>query len=268
MTAVGLAACGLLLTGCRVQGSVEVVSPDQLTVDLLLVGDEAPCDVAFQSPRLAYTRTTDSTGAPACRVTGTLDTQYLRAFELTITDVGEYRIFRTDETSRRRSWPDGALEIRFPGEVQVTSLGTISGNTVRINDLPALSDGIEVVALSRPGPPDRLLWGGVGLVGGLAVALLGLVLARRSARGRRVEPEEPDLVAAVPLTGVDADPGEDGTDWASAPDDGLAPRGPDWSGGPDRPARSSGFSPPDDHSFWAPPAAEAGRDEGPVGTGR
>lgn len=266
MTAICLAACGVLLAGCRVQGSVDVVSRDQLAVDLLLVGDEAPCDVAFQSPRLAYTRTTDSTGAPACRVTGTLDTQYLRAFELTITDVGEYRIFRTDETSRRRSWPDGALEIRFPGDVQTTSLGTISGHTVRINDLPSLSDGIEVVALSRPGPPDRLLWGGIGLAGGLAVALLGLGLARRSARARRVEPDEPELVPAVPLTGTDADTGEDHTDWASPPEDGLAD--PDRSRGTGRPTPSSGFSPPDDHSFWAPPAADAGPGERPLGTDR
>jgi hypothetical protein len=95
------------------------------------------------------------------------------------------------------------------------------------------------------------------------------VLARRSARSRPDGTDEPELLPAVPLSGSDPDDGEAAADWA-APAVGGAPEppAPDWSRGPEPAGTSSGFSPPDDNSFWAPPAEPAGRDEGPEGTGR
>lgn len=245
----GLALCALLLAGCRVEGTVDVVAAGEVTIDLLLVGDEATCDVSVQTPRLAYTKATDATGAEACRVTGTLRPEDLQTLDLVLVDAGEYLLFRTGGTEDRSGWPDGSITFRFAGDVIRASQGTVAGNTVLIGELPALSDGIEVVALNRAGPPDRVLWAGLGAAGGATLALGGLIVLR-GIRNRRaagastpseaVPPGDPGPVVAVPLT----DPGQD-TTWLAVP---AAPAELPATNEPGRPP--SGPAP--DHSVWAP----------------
>ncbi len=281
----GLALTGLLLAGCRVEGTVEVVSSQELTVDLLLVGADADCEPTVQASRLTYTPTADATGADACRVTGTLPPEEWETLDLVLVDAGEYLVFRTGRTGGRDGWPEGEITFRFAGDVVDASQGTVSGSTVRIPELPALGDGIEVVALKRPGPPDRVLWAAFGAGAGVTLALLAALALRRS--GRRRAPGEAgaevegELVRAAPLDEpglggeprgpaptpdgagtvrtVPPTPDRPDTSWLGMPPDPIAPRAPtDPPGASAGTAlrRPSGTGPEvgvPDHSVWAPP---------------
>lgn len=238
---VGLALCGLLLAGCRVEGTVDVLSADSLTFDLLLVGTDAPCNSEQNSPRFTYQKTTDDSGASACRVGGTLKPSDLDDFHFTLTDAGEYRVFGLGLGGDWVDWPDGDVSFRFPGDVLSTNVGTPSGNEVRISDLSSLSNGIQVVALNRPGPERWVVGAAAGLGAGVALALLAVWGFRRVRR--RADPLDADPGAAAPIENADAHWTQPG-DLTTAP---VAGADAAW-------APPSEHDPPEvDHSIWAPP---------------
>lgn len=245
--AICVALLGLVLAGCDVSGTVVAQSDETLTVDLVVSAsdlgvsqDGSPCPAQINA--LTVTPQPTATGAEGCRITGTV-----RASEYTpavsVTTVGEYHVLRLNLQSED-AIPAGEVDVtvRFPGDVLQASGGQVEGNSVRITKIRDLT-GLSVIALNRPGPPDRVIWGVAGAVGTLlVVGALWLVLRRRQ--------PAPVVPAAGPTE----------SDLQHGGEPAIAPTSPE----PIAPEPASAAPAVDpsvhDHSLWAPP--DAGR--GPV----
>lgn len=244
---VGLALSALLLAGCDVSGTIDLQADDALAVDVVVSGDGfgEGCPDAIDS--LAVTTEPGTDGATTCRITGTLPIAQLSQV-MTVKDVGEYTVITVTLQPDDLAFPDPVdLTLRFPGEVLASSGGQVDGNRVRISRTADLR-GLEIVALNRPGPPDRVIWGLVGVgVGALGVGAFW-VARRRTRLAADSAAAHPDLSAA------DVDPPQAAAPPAAA----LAPElfvpGSPAPVPPADPSPDAADTTQTDHSIWAPPA--------------
>lgn len=244
--AVGAAALALLFTGCRAEGTVNMLSPDAVEFDLLF--DTSPEDCSADNVAgggvmgLTVVSVPAADGTMDCRVSGTADgTGIDEVFPYFIaTEVGEYYLIGT----RFDYGLDGMdVTVTFPGDVVSTSGGEISGNEVRFTTERMQPGPLKIIARSQPGAqwwPVLLAVGGL-LAGGLVFGS-GWLLGRR----RTATPAEP-LEESFDLT-PDAEPVADPQWFAPTPETRFAAGMDDDEFRRPRPAV--------DHSVWAPPGQD------------
>lgn len=284
---LGLVLAALALSGCKVQGTFDVVSEDRVGLDLVVTGDDAQCANAAYVLKLSAATLESENGERACRIFGETQATYFSPFGVTVSSAAEYLVFQTSISPGADDWPASDIHLRFPGQVVSANRGTVIGNDVEINDLAVLGDGggLRVVALRRPGPPSWVVAAAIGLGVGVVLTLIVIGLLRFA---RRPRPTEPGLVALEPaeLPG-DADAADDAyADDATAAPEASGPTGPSVfappapdpavpPGLPDPPdaagpavppepapegadaAPPPAAEPPADHSVWAPPPDRA-----------
>lgn len=258
VVALGLAACGLLLTGCHVEGTVELIGPDRVSFDLITTGEDLYCPPRADRTYLGSEATnglvgepvTTASGEAACHVTGRLPLSQLSFVTgATRTDVAEYAVQEFTFEPDHSEWPDGSITLKLPGEVISANQGTVAGNTVRFDSLSGMDNNLKIVMLSRPGPSNAVIWLIAGGVGGLVLAVLIVGLARVLRRPvPRPTETEPGPDADVPAASVPDGP-EPGPDEPVEPPAGTTA---DTPAAP--PASEPEPPPPPDHSVWAPPS--------------
>ena len=281
LAVLGVVAAGVLLSGCHLQGSATVISPDEASVDLLVSDYNFDCvqpDNSDATVKLEPGPEVD--GSASCHITGTLPLSNLGFADLHTGEFGEYWTFTGSFVEDRTSWVDADLEVRFPGEVVEANQGTTQGNTLRIN--PArLTNDLRVVALNRPGPATWVIAAVVGAASGVVLTLAVVVLLRRARRIREAPPvldpaaeapEDPvaaeEAPAAPPAVAQPASAPAPASEPAPVPEPALVNHawfatpppaaGPPTSAGPE----SAPVEEPPDHSIWAPP--EERTDQGPI----
>lgn len=269
LAVLGVVAAGVLLSGCHLQGSANVISPDEASVDLLVSDYNFDCvspDNSDATVKLEPGPEVD--GSASCHITGTLPLSNLGFTDLHTGEFGEYWTFTGSFVEDRTSWVDADLEVRFPGEVVEASQGTIQGNTLRIN--PAkLTNDLRVVALNRPGPATWVIAAVVGAASGVVLTLAVVGLLRRAQRIREA-PTVLDPAAKAPENPVAAEGTPAAPQAVAQPVSEPAPvqvnhawfatpppvAGPPTTADPE----SAPAEEPPDHSIWAPP--EEGTSEG------
>ncbi|HQA78691.1 MAG TPA: hypothetical protein PLL50_10090 [Propionicimonas sp.] len=243
VTLVAAAVAALLLTGCEIEGSVDVVSSEQVALDLTFTGTAEDCQQFPDSS--VYGLTVDTTyddDQATCRMYGTVDARTLAdVFPYFVaTEVGDHYLFSTRFGGY--SFDSVDVTVGFPGDVVSATRGEVSGNQVRLTD-PADFSGenevVKIVAHSRPGAQwwPALLAGGSVLAAGAAF-VVGLLVGRR----RRDASEAAETFDLTPDVGRPID-----RSWY-APDAHTRV--------PTEPATGDFRAPsgPADHSAWAPPA--------------
>ncbi|MFT4110450.1 hypothetical protein [Propionicimonas sp.] len=225
------AAAALLLTGCDTSGTVEVVSADELTVDLVFTDLEpASCTPVDNSTvHVTAIPVSEGGGTVSCHVQGSVQ---LSALENTVsfTTIGDYAVLASDFRGIDTAGGGLDLSVVVPGEVVAASQGVVSRNSVHyVGSVAALAeDPLTVVSSTRPRPPAAVFAVG-GVLVGAAATLLVVAVRRRSA-------------AALDPVVEDA-PGEG----PEQPQDAAVSAEPAAPGAADQPP------PPPDHSIWAPP---------------
>ncbi|MCA0297298.1 MAG: hypothetical protein LCH96_18700 [Actinobacteria bacterium] len=265
---LGLALAAVALTGCRVQGTFDVVSEERVALDLVVTGDDAQCANAAYVLKLSAATIDSETGERACRIYGETQATYFSPFGVTVSSAAEYLVFQTSISPGADGWPASDIHLRFPGQVISANRGIVVGNDVEINDLAVLGDGggLRVVALSRPGPPVWVVAAALGVGAGIVLAFVVLGLLRYA---RRPRPVDPALVALEPADlPEDADAGADPADTSPPPPaetrptepSAFAPPAPDPAVPPEPPPEATdaasprpGPEPAPDHTIWAPP---------------
>lgn len=255
--ALFLAAC---LSGCEIRGTVNVLSDQDLAVDVTMTGlNRGMCtSLTSELTELEVQRGIDSTGQRFCRVRGAVKAEDLTNVHLA--SAAEYYVLTVDAPGRLTSFPLSDLTVRFPGQVVESSHGTVSGSSVHLDDLAALAIGepLRVVALRRAGPPGWLLAAGMGLLSGaIATFAAQRWWASRRARVRErtdaeaAAVEEPAVEGPEPIDSSTpayerffAPPAEPEQVWLGSAEDGTQ------TGLTARHPRQS----PPDHSIWAPPS--------------
>lgn len=217
------------LTGCSLEGRLDVASPDAVGVDLTVRSKRSPyCNGDI--PGLSVTPGVEGGAVTSCHYLGTVDVADL-GYALSVSQAGEYLAVALNPFQVPASGPRtgsqsdvDALDvtITFPGEVVEHSGGTADGRDLRITDPRVLlaPGGLRAAALDHAGPANWVWWSGVGLgigvVAGLALVGLSrrwsLVVLAANAPPAGVEQQAPSTpeVAAVPT-------GRDPSVWA--PDD-------------------------------------------------
>ncbi|PKQ23317.1 MAG: hypothetical protein CVT65_08770 [Actinobacteria bacterium HGW-Actinobacteria-5] len=262
LAVLGVVAAGVLLSGCHLQGSANVISPDEASVDLLVSDYNFDCvspDNSDATVKLEPGPEVD--GSDSCHITGTLPLSNLGFTDLHTGEFGEYWTFAGSFVEDRTSWVDADLEVRFPGEVVEANQGTIQGNTLRIN--PAkLTNDLRVVALNRPGPATWVIAAVVGAASGVVLTLAVVGLLRRARRIREA-PTVLDPAAKAPENPVAAEGTPAAPQAVAQPVSEPAPvqvnhawfatpppvAGPPTTADPE----SAPAEEPPDHSIWAPP---------------
>ncbi len=197
LAVLGAVAAGVLLSGCHLQGSADVISPDEASVDLLVSDYAFDCVQPDNSDAtLKLEPGPEVDGSASCHITGTVPLSNLGFAELRTGEFAEYWTFTGSFVEDRASWVDADLEVRFPGEVVEANQGTIRGNTLRLN--PAkLTNDLRVVTLNRPGPATWVIAAFVGAASGVVLTLAAVGLLRRARRIREA-PTAPDPTANAP----------------------------------------------------------------------
>lgn len=232
---VGYSLCGLLLTGCRAEGTFDILSEERVVVDLILSGPDVDCsDEAYGGPPLINFAVTDASGLPACRVVGETQAAELKQFGISISTAAEYLVLQTDLSLGSSALPAVDIQFRFPGEVVTATQGTVIGNAVHITDLAPLAwgGGMRVIGLGRPGltPPAWVMPAAIGTGSGVVGTLLILGLVWLARRRRSFERElialdipdagsslEPAVADGLPATPAPVEP-PDNTFWARPED--------------------------------------------------
>ncbi|MGC3992903.1 MAG: hypothetical protein QM779_02030 [Propionicimonas sp.] len=260
MAALGAAVAGVLLSGCHVQGTVDVLSTEGASLDLLVSDFTFEC-VPSSEP-LASVRLEpgpDVLGSATCHVSGRMPLSSLGFSDFHASAVGEYWTFDGALNSNRGGWPDDEIEVRFPGDVLESNQGTIRGRSLLLNPARLTSGQIRVVTLNRPGPAN---WVVAAAAGGVAGIVLTILLASLI---RWLNPPRPVLPAPVDAEADAPDPQAPTRDSERPPVDptGTAPERPvidhAWFATPGGEPSLAGPAPPVDatasvdHSIWASP---------------
>ena len=284
----GLALCALLLTGCRAEGTLDILSEERVAMDLMVSGPDTDCLSGAYGLPLSTTAVTDASGSPACHIFGESPADGLNQFGINISTAAEYLVLQGNLSLGLTDLPGIDIQIQFPGQVVTATKGTVIGNAVHITDLRPLTEGsgLRVIGRGRPGPPAWMMAAAIGTGSGVVgtMLILGLVwLARRRRPPEpelfEIEPAEPSgvsegppvapgadsqvVVSSLPLPGADPpavvdEPPEDAWFAASPPESADAP---------DTPKTSSSFEPavadglpaattpvdPPEHAVWARP---------------
>lgn len=272
----------LTMTGCRVEGRIDVRSTHAVDVDVTVHGRRSP----YCTSDLAGLSTTpgvDANGVvTSCRYLGTVEpSQFGWAFG--VATAGEYITVVFNPLQIPVEGPGGMtgeneldavdVTVGLPGQVVENNGGAASGTELRITDPEVLElpGGLRFAALTHPGPPLWVWWltGGV-LVG--ATSVIGVLWLRRGRDAVRAAPAPDDLgdapdagpgaPDAVPAPGaVPAPPG------AVPETPGAGPHTPNaGSATPDDPGEfddsmfrrpadteDGAYRRPADPSIWAPP---------------
>ena len=284
---MGFALCGLLLTGCRAEGTFDILSEERVAVDLVVSGPDVDCPDGVYGLTLSTTAVTDTSGLRACHVFGESQAAALHQFGIYISTAAEYLVLQTNLSLGFTDLPASDIQIRFPGQVVTATKGTVIGNAVHITDLAPLArgSGMRVIGLSRPAPPAWMVAAAIGTGSGVVGTLLILGLVWLARRRRPLEPQliapEPTeprgiaegppvaagsnaqvAVSSLPPPGADPpaveEPPENAWFAAPPPEPAVAPNTPETASslqpavadGP--PAALAPVEPPD-QTVWAPP---------------
>lgn len=250
MLALIAVASTLALAGCDTSGTVEVLSADELTVDLVFTEVDAASCTAIDNSTVHISAVPITTnGASSCHVQGSVQTSALDG--VTYAALGDYGVFSAD--FRGEASLSGNLDVTLvlPGTVTASTVGSVSRNSVHFTGtLESLAkDHVTVVSVTRQTPPAALL-GVLGLLVGVGATLLVLFARRRSASA------PPEFPGAGPEGQPDAE-GEpdtgsgyvDGAPATAAPTVLESPH-PDLS---DPPTEGKEPDAPPDHTIWARP---------------
>ena len=185
---VGFALCGLLLTGCRAEGTIDILSEERVAVDLMVTSPDVDCPDAVYGLPLHVTAT-EASGLRACHVFGESQAVNLDQFGINVSTAAEYLVLQTNLSLGIDDLPQCDIQIRFPGQVVTASQGTIIGNAVHITDLRPLAQGsgMRVIGLGLPGPPAWMMVAAIGTGSGVVgtLLILGMLwLARRRPSSR------------------------------------------------------------------------------------
>ncbi len=260
LAGLGVLAAGVLLSGCDLQGHVDVISPDEVSLDLLVSEEGLDCGALTSSGTLTFEPGPDVDGSASCHITGTMPLSSLGFDELRTGEIGEYWSFTGTLSDVLGNWPDVIIDVRFPGEVVEANQGTIQGNTLRLNPSQFTTNEVHVVARNRPGPASWVVAGAAGVAAGVVLTLVVVGLLRRARRAREAPDEGPGS-AVAPADGPGLAPPAEPA--AEAP----APAGQPvaepviyhaWFATPPEPPADTPDQPSDaeesrDHSMWAPP---------------
>lgn len=267
LAVLGVVAAGVLLAGCDTAGRIEVVSVDELSVDLTFTDvDPVGCtQIENSTMHLSAVASTDSSGRDTCRVQGAVELAALSSVRVSST--GDYEVL--SGTLGQSGSEPGELDLTvvMPGTVVASSHGTASGDTVHfVGPLASLlGDGFVVVSSQR----QELPWPLVGLIGFLtgAVVVLGWLRVRRRGQPNPAPlPLETDEPGRGQAPGGDPEPAaelepvaepetlEVDHSWLAEP---PADQTPATAGAEPAPVEE-----PPDHSMWAPP--EDRPDRGPI----
>ena len=271
LAAFGVAAAAVLLAGCDTAGRIEVVSVDEVSVDLTFTDvDPVGCtQIENSTMHLSAVASTDSSGRNTCRVQGAVELAALTGVR--VTSAGDYEVLSGTLGQRGSEAGELDLTVVMPGAVVASSHGTTSGDAVHfVGPLASLlGESFVVVSSQRQEPP----WPLVGLIGFSAgvVVVLGWLRLRRGGRPSPASlPLEADEPGGAPAREGDPEPttehatelgpvAEPGTleadhSWLAVPPADLTPTRP----GPE----PAPFEERPDHSVWAPP--EERHDRGPI----
>lgn len=214
-------ALAFLLAGCEIRGTVDVLSDEDVAVDVTITGlGRGQCtDVGNNLSDLDVERGTNSSGTRFCRVKGVAKTEALAGLDVVM--AGEYYVLELEFAGAASSWPTSDVTVNFPGQVLESSHGTVTWNSVRITDLsPFATDGLRVVALTRPGPPWWVVAGALGILAGA----LGALASGRFRRFSRMGSAQASTGSAARADGGSLDSGADGVPATPSPaDDPPAP---------------------------------------------
>lgn len=271
MRAVVLGALATLcLSGCAVVGTVDVRSPDEVAIDLVVTGDESYLPLCEPTgwpadAKLSFVEQLNEVGERVCRVSGVTHPEIIREY-LGLTHVGEYFVVEANPLSLAPrspvpigsiwSAPDTRLDvaINFPGRVLSTT-GVADGSTVRFSDPTQFlrAYGLRATALDHPGPEWTMLGPVIGLLAGLGLAVLGWYVRRQR---RRPDPDA-NLASASQAPADNLDPSAAGT-----LSDGPPPEPPPAMDEPPR-AEPGGSSPQPGAPDAEPPAEPGGSNPQP-----
>lgn len=227
-----LACAVLVVSGCRADGVVDVRADDTIAVDLVMWADAADDHARTDLTYCYGARPLQGGGLTAaplfdgpkvgCRLSGTIPfhgevplmpiaAQHVEGAILV--GLGGNRFVALAANSAQDSIE---VTVTFPGDVLSSSTGTVSGRTVRFQDLTTIAtEGVAISARDRPGPgTEALAIAGAGVAGaalGAAITLLAMRSRRRDRWGGRG-------AAVVSVAGPGSPPGSDSADeadWAS-----------------------------------------------------
>lgn len=273
VAALALAALSLTLTGCDLEGTIDVRSEQEIVVDVS-VSDSAEACLGLSSQSLASLKVAvDDAGG--CRITGTLGQQNPAAELVTLSVVGENYVLDLN-------FPEGAGElpmdlfVTFPGQVVDGGGGRTDYNRVHFErgwGLGAVGK-TRIVALNHPGPPWWVLAAGGGVLVGVLLTLALLLLLRRRRRAQaQLTGQVAELTPIVEAAAARAEDGDqDGLVNLTDPPDATWPApqasdlmdqsafwAPEEGDHPSQPVAVPIAHPPGplaepvDHSIWAPP---------------
>jgi len=189
--AIGASALALLLSGCRLQGTVEMVAPEEIRVDLTfnVTSDECSFEAGQGYFGLEAEAKALPDGTVDCRLAGTVSADRLTEIYPTLvaTDVGEYDLLATNFAYEI----DGIdVLVTMPGQVVSASFGEVSGNQVHITTDRVVLKPLKIVARAQPGSQWwPAWWAGGGLLAGAGMVGAGWLLRRRR-NGASFEPQE------------------------------------------------------------------------------
>jgi hypothetical protein len=268
---LGIVVAGLALSGCHVQGMVELVSTKRANLDLMV--SQAGIDCSETAGSIMMEPAAAVGGLPTCHLTGFVDlSEGLGLERFAIIEAGDYWVLDMADQSDRSSWPTGEVTLHFPGDVVTTTQGRVAGNVVTLANLSDVKSTFTVVALNRPGPPSWVIGTAAGVAGGLLFALAMLGVARLVRRLRlKFGAREPIALtdpaargtAESDQLGSEEHDGDPNPVWQAAPrEEPVAPEPVDHSWFAAPPSTSVPPQPapdaaaprePHDHSIWAPP---------------
>jgi len=253
------------MTGCRVEGRVEVRAVSAVDVDVTVSGERSPyCNSDLVGLSTSPGREPGGV-ITSCRYIGVVDPANLGWAMMSLASGGEYlvAVFNPFQVpfNGKGNGTDVDNEVNqldvtvvMPGTVVETNSGTVSGNELRITDPDVLElpGGLRVVALNHPGPGLWVWWLSTGVLLGAAATMVVLTVRRRRANAAELptdESRQADDEPAVAAAAEEVDPGGE----AQSLPDGEQPNPSMWSRPEDEsadpgPRRRAGHDP----SIWAP----------------
>ncbi len=120
---VGFALCGLLLTGCRAEGTIDILSEERVAVNLMVTSPDVDCPEAVDGLLLHITAATDASGLRTCHVFGESQAITLDQFGINLSTAAEYLVLQTNLSLGIDDLPACDIQIRFPGQVVTASQG-------------------------------------------------------------------------------------------------------------------------------------------------
>ncbi len=184
----------LLLCGCEVRGTVDVLSGTQAEANLIFTDAQVDCLGLTRYAGLVIKGSPDSDGNQTCRAQGTIELDALKDFGIQLSQAGEYVMLDLAMPQQYGFMPT-EVDVTFPGTVVESGGLAVTGNSVRVAD----GDGVtnfstaRVVAFSHPGPEWWVMALVAGFGGGVVLTLAVLLFLRWRRHLHTLQPDADQL---------------------------------------------------------------------------